>query len=192
MARSLDARLVLSVQWRGGELDALLDAGHAVLREHWAERRSGWLARSEVTYSEWGERGAIDELAFHPPTGTVLVVELKTVIADTQSVLARLDAKTRLAPGIAARLGWRVRRVVPCLVLADTRTNRRRIASHPAAFDGLSLRGPGARRWLSAPATGVDGLLLFESVTSLRGTHVRKAGRQRIRHRRSDPSVRGT
>lgn len=189
MVRLVDARLVLSVQWRGGELDALLDAAHAMLRERWARRRRGWVARAEVTYSEWGERGAIDELAFHPATGTLLVVELKTVIADTQGVLARLDAKARLARGIAHRFGWRAVRVVPCLVVADTRTNRRRIGAHPAAFDGLSLRGPAAQRWLSAPVDGVDGALLFESVTNLRGTHVRQAGRQRIRHRRTDPSV---
>ena len=62
--------------------------------------------------------------------------QLKTVAADTQAVLARLDAKTRLATGIARRFEWRVRRVVPCLVVADSRTNRRRISVHQAAFEG--------------------------------------------------------
>ncbi len=187
----LDARLVLSVQWRGGELDRLIDAAHASLRERWSRRRSAWVARAEVTYSEWGERGSIDELCIHPATQTLLVVELKTVVADTQAVLARLDAKVRLAPRIASRFGWRAGRVVPCLVISDTKTNRRRIAAHPAAFAALGCRGLAARKWLAAPSPPVGGLLLFEPGSELRGAHARQAGRQRIRHGRTDPSVAG-
>ncbi len=191
MARALDARLVVTVQWRGGELDRLLDVGHAALREQWARRRAGWFARSEVTYSEWGERGSIDELAYHAASRSLLVVELKTVIADTQALLARLDAKVRLAPRLARRLGWQVERVVPCLVVADTKTNRRRVAAHPAAFAEFACRGLAARRWLAAPLTPTGGLLLFEPPprSDVRGAHVRPPGRQRIRHLRTDASV---
>lgn len=191
LAGILNARLVLSVQWRGGELDRLLDAGHASLRERWAQRRPLWLARAEVTYSEWGERGAIDELCLDTASQTLLVVELKTVLADTQAVLARLDAKVRLAPGLARRFGWRVATVVPCLVLSDTRTNRRRVAAHPAAFAAFSCRGLAARRWLVSPLPPVEGLLLFEPGSNLHGAHVRPPGRQRIRRRPAPLSVEG-
>lgn len=46
----------------------------------------GWLPRVEATYSRFGERGSIDVLAFHAATRTLLVVEIKTVIADAQGL----------------------------------------------------------------------------------------------------------
>ena len=151
---------------------------------------SGWRGRRSRS-SEWGERGAIDELCLDTASQTLLVVELKTVLADTQAVLARLDAKVRLAPGLARRFGWRVATVVPCLVLSDTRTNRRRVAAHPAAFAAFSCRGLAARRWLVSPLPPVEGLLLFEPGSNLHGAHVRPPGRQRIRRRPAPLSVEG-
>ena len=37
----------------------------------------GWQTRSEVSYSVYGERGSIDVLAWHAPSRTLLVVEVK-------------------------------------------------------------------------------------------------------------------
>jgi hypothetical protein len=134
-----------------------------------------------VTYSEFGEPGSIDELAFRADPGILLVTELKTGIFDAQRTVAKLDEKARLAAGIARRVGWRARRVVPCLVLADTRTNRRRVERHPNLFGRFRCRGRGARAWLRSPLTTVEGLLLFVPLTDMRGTHGRRAGRQRVR-----------
>jgi transcriptional regulator with XRE-family HTH domain len=146
------ARLVLSVHWRGGELDRLLDEDHALLGERWAAVRSGeWTARSEVTYNEYGDRGSIDELAFEPVTGTLLVAELKTGVYDASRAVAKLDEKARVAIVIARRLGWAVKRVVPCLVVADTRTNRRRVEQYDHLFGRFECRGLAARTWLRRP-----------------------------------------
>jgi hypothetical protein len=66
--QALEARLVVFVDWRGGELDRLLDADHARLQERWGLRKAAasdrWISRQEVTYSEYGERGSIDDLAY--------------------------------------------------------------------------------------------------------------------------------
>lgn len=179
---ALDARLVTSVHWRGGELDRLLDADHALLGERWANVRTDrWQARAEVTYNQYGERGSIDELAFDPVTGTLLVTELKTGIYDGAGTVAKLDEKARHAPKLARRLGWAVRRVVPALIVAETRTNRRRVEQHERLFARFGCRGRAARTWLRAPDAAVTGLLLFVPLTYLRGTNVRRAGRQRVR-----------
>lgn len=193
IVEALGGRAVLFVEWRGGELDRLLDADHALLRERWAERRSPgrWAARQEVTYSVYGDRGSIDELAFDAATGTLLVFELKTGIYDSQRTTAKLDEKARLGALVAQRFGWEARAVVSALVVADTRTNRRRIHDHPAAFARFDCRGRDAFAWLKDPSRAVGGLLVFVPLSDVRGTHGRRAGRQRVRHPKRDPSSPG-
>lgn len=190
---ALDAWMFMKVTWRGGELDRLLDADHALLQEKWASRkrgaRAGWLDRQEVSYNIYGERGAIDDMAYHPASRTLVVSELKSGIYDAQSTLAKLDEKERLAVGIAERFGWRVDRVVACLVVAEGRTNRRRIEAHPALFGRFDCRGRNATAWLRDPTRPVGGLLVFEELSDRRGMHGRRAGRQRVRHPRASSSV---
>ena len=138
IVEALDARLVVFVEWRGGELNRLLDADHAALQERWAVCKQGaassWASGQEVTYNHFGDRGSIDDLAFDAVTGTLLVSELKTGIYDVQRMLAKMDEKERLASDVARRFDWDIRRVVGCLVLADTRTNRRRVQQHAGLF----------------------------------------------------------
>jgi hypothetical protein len=187
----LDARLVAYVDWRGGELDRLLDADHALLQERWALRKveSGeWQSAQEVTYNHFGERGSIDDLAFDPATRTLLVSELKTGIYDAGGMLMKVDQKSRLAADAAGRFGWSAARVVRCIVIADTRTNRRRVAEHAALFARFDCRGRAATGWLRDPRRAVGGLLLFLPLTNVRGAHGRRAGRQRVR--RIDPKSR--
>ncbi|MGH2358559.1 MAG: hypothetical protein ACRDGJ_11225, partial [Candidatus Limnocylindria bacterium] len=168
---ALDASLDLRVRWRGGELDRLLDQDHARLLELSASRlaATGWLLRHEVSFNHYGDRGRIDQLGYDPATRTLLVTEAKTGIFDTQDLLGRLDVKERLAPEIARRFGWRVERVVVVLVLADGRTNRRRIEQHPELFGRFSCRGRGVAVWLKDPQPLVGGLLVFEDLSSRRG-----------------------
>jgi len=183
---ALDAWVFMKVVWRGGELDRLLDADHSRLQERWSIRKrasgDGWVSRAEVTYNVFGERGSIDDLAFHAESRTLLVTELKTGIYSADSTLAKLDEKVRLAGGIARRFGWHAQRVVPCLIVAEGRTNRRRIETHPAMFAAFHRRGWNARRWLADPAEAVHGLLVFENLSDGHEVHGRRAGRQRIRH----------
>ena len=88
-----DAEVVVSVRWRGGDIGRLTDADHAALCESMARRlrESGWEVHPEVSFSEYGERGSIDLLAWHPATRTLLVVEVKTEIAGVESTLRKHD-----------------------------------------------------------------------------------------------------
>jgi hypothetical protein len=190
---ALEARLVSYVDWRGGELDRLLDADHALLQERWALRKARstrWQSAQEVTYNHFGDRGSIDDLAFHPATGTLLVSELKTGVYDAGGMLMKLDEKVRIAADAARRFGWRPTRVVPCLVIAEATTNRRRVADHRALLARFDCRGRDALAWLREPDHGVGGLLLFVPLADVRGAHRRLAGRQRVRPGRTDPDRR--
>lgn len=181
----LDIDLHVYGRWRGGELDRLLDAGHAALQATFKEllEAAGWVVRVEVTFSRFGERGSIDLLAFHPATGALLVVEIKAMIADLQGLLRPIDTKVRLAPGVARELGWKPRAVVPCLVVAEESTARRRVASHAALFSRFARRGWAARAWLRTVDGAPTGLLLFvKSSDGTRGAASR-AGHQRVRAR---------
>lgn len=42
-----------------------------------------------MSFNHYGDRGRYDILAFHPPTGILLVVEVKTGIGDVQATLGR-------------------------------------------------------------------------------------------------------
>lgn len=170
VARALGAELVISVRWRGAEIDRVRDEDHAhVIAETAAMLEAdGWLTATEVTYSWYGERGSIDLLAFHPATRTLLVVEVKTEIASVEETLRRHDAKVRLAGRVARdRFGWDARSVSRFLAVRDTRTARRRIDRHDAVFSrAYPIRGWATRTWLHAPS-GAAGLLLFLSGTAV-------------------------
>ena len=65
-ARALGAELRLELRFRGGELDRLVDEGHAALVGAVAGRLEafGWETRPEVSFAVFGERGSI-----HPARG---------------------------------------------------------------------------------------------------------------------------
>lgn len=183
--RALDASVVLDPLWGGrGDLDRLLDADHARLMQNWADlhRRAGWDVWNEASYSIYGERGRIDQLAFHPPTATLEVAECKTGIWDVQDTLGRLDAKIRLAPRVAEERGWAARMVVGALVVLDGTTARRRVQEHEALFARYACRGREAMAWVRDPGvTSVDGLLAFVSFPRTNQGGLRRAGQRRVR-----------
>jgi transcriptional regulator with XRE-family HTH domain len=55
----LDIRFSLDAWWRSGEVDRLVDRGHAALVDHVVAglRADGWVTRVEVTFNHFGERG---------------------------------------------------------------------------------------------------------------------------------------
>lgn len=179
IAAALNASLHVELRWHGEQLDRLMDAGHARLQETVVGqvRRSEWEVEVEVSFNWYGDRGRCDAVAYHAPTGTLLIVEVKTRLGDVQDTLGRLDVKTRLGPQIARQLGWPTpARVVPCLVIADGRTARRVVAAHAALIARFTLRGRGAHRWLAKPtAEPVTGVLLFQSVPDSRGVTAQRA-----------------
>ncbi|CAN5754923.1 hypothetical protein BH24CHL5_BH24CHL5_00130 [soil metagenome] len=156
IATALGARLELRIVWHGGELDRLLNARHSALHETVARMfrgLPGWIIAPEVSFSVYGERGVIDILAWHAPTRTLLVIELKTEIVDVNALMGGVDRKRRLAAAAARERGWLPESVSAWVIVADSRTNRRQVARHAttlhAAFpsDGRHVRG-----WLRRPA----------------------------------------
>jgi transcriptional regulator with XRE-family HTH domain len=175
VATKLGATVNLRVLWHGEGLDRLLDAVHADLTDSMLGLLdvTGWLTATEVTFNVRGERGSIDILAFHADTGTLLVIEIKSVVPDLQSMLGTLDRKARLAREIAKERGWNVRTIARLLVLPDDRTARRRVDRHRAIFDvAFPARTAAVRRWLAAPAGPFAGIMFL--------TDARQAG---TRHR---------
>lgn len=173
IAQALDAEVFLVVRWRGGELDRLVDEAHATIVGRTVEilRSLGWETRSEVSFSVYGERGSIDVLAWHAPTRTLLVVEVKSELTSVEETLRVHDAKLRLAPRIAAeRFGWHATASARLLVLPDLSTARRRVVRHSAVLDeAYAHRGHALRAWLGSPTPPASnrrgGGLLFVSVT---------------------------
>jgi hypothetical protein len=154
VAQALGVRLNLSLSWNGEALDRLLDSDHAALVEVVAStlRGLGWDVAVEVSFSIGGERGSIDVLAFHRATGTVLVVEVKSVVPDIQAMVFTLDRKARLALDIARQRGWNGRTVGRLLVVGESRTSRRRVSDHAATFDAaFPARTVEVKRWLRSP-----------------------------------------
>jgi hypothetical protein len=121
-------------------------------------RAEGWEVDAEVTFSIAGERGSVDVLAFHPASGALLVVEVKSVVADVQGTLAGLDRTARLAVAIARGRGWRPTSISRLLVLPEDRTARRRVDRHRATFDAAlparTNRGPAMGPAPERPAAG--------------------------------------
>ena len=134
------------------------------------ERTPGWVMAPEVSFSVYGERGVIDQLAFHPGTRSLLVIELKTEIVDVQELVGTMSRKVPLARGVALERGWKARSVSGWIVVAPSTTNGRRILAHRtmlrAAFnsDGRTMRN-----WMLAPHGSVAGLSMW-SPTNRGGT----------------------
>lgn len=97
-----EADVVLLVRWRGGDVDRLIDRRHAGLGEGVTHllAENGWEVFPEVTFSEFGERGSIDIIAWHPASRTLLVIELKSELTSVEETLRRHDVKVRLAPQV--------------------------------------------------------------------------------------------
>jgi transcriptional regulator with XRE-family HTH domain len=153
---TLEIRIDVTARWRGGELDRLLNRSHSVLHESVARAlrgADGWLFAPEVSFSIYGERGTIDILAFHPASGCLLVIELKTAIVDINDLVATMDRRCRLAPGIARDRGWHATSVSAWVIVLASPTSKRRVSAHAtmlrAAFpdDGRRMRA-----WLRRPA----------------------------------------
>jgi hypothetical protein len=180
IADALDARLVLDIQWRGAELDRLLDAHHAVLVELVGAflRRHGWDVRVEVSFNHYGDRGRYDMLAFHRTTRLVLVIEVKTAFGDLQDTIGRLDVKMRVAASVVRPLGWRPAAFVPVLVLAEDTSARRTVRDHPTLFARFTERGRSALTWIQSPdrPTVPTGVLVFRKVSN-----AKQAGVIRVR-----------
>ena len=162
---ALDVRVDVVGRWRGGDADRLLSRLHSMLAEDVASAilaRPGWEVVPEVSFSIFGERGVIDQLAWHPATGTLLVIELKTQLVDVNELLGTLDRKQRLARPIASDLSWNPTRIAAWVILTDTSTNRRHARAHASLLRArLPSDGRGLRALLRNPAIASSGLAFW-------------------------------
>lgn len=163
---ALDIRLLMEARWQGAELDRLLGARHSALHEEvasWLAGIGGWQAAPEVSFAIYVERGVIDILAWHAATRSLLVIELKTELGDVQELVGTMDRKMRLARQIAWERGWEAATVSGWVVLAASRTNRRRVAAHATMLraawpaDGRQLAA-----WIREPAGTLRALSAWE------------------------------
>jgi transcriptional regulator with XRE-family HTH domain len=188
VATALDVRMDLVPRWRGGDLDRMLNAGHAALHEHvsrwFALRHRAWQVQHEVSFSIWGERGVIDVLAWQERAAALLVIELKTAVVDVNELLGTLDRKRRLAPRIARERGREPAAIGVALVILDTSTNRRRVAAHAAVLRSTLANTPRElRAWLQRPR-GSCAAIVFVTPTHV-GRAIRPVSRVRCGSRPS-------
>ncbi len=187
--------MILRVDWRGEEIDRLLDRAHSALID-WIVRelvRFGWQVETEVTFDIRGERGSIDVFACVPIARIALVVEVKSAFGDLQATLMILDRKVRLAPVVARRFGWPVGQVARLLVVGEGRSARRVLEARKALFEtAFPLRGRAAARWLrSATIEPFSGLVFSSAASRESVTRRRRVRRTAQEHSRTPMNSRG-
>ena len=185
---ALDIGLPFDPRWRGTDLAKLLDEGHAAMVESVAHflRENDWEVLVEYSFNHYGERGSVDIVGWHAATRTLLIIEIKSRIADVLELHATMDRKCRVVPGLLAReRGWRSLDVGRVLVALDTTTIRRTVSRHAPTFDAaLPERTSGVRGWLRRPAGPMAGVWFLPPITPRDGKQISTAShRVRIRPR---------
>ena len=160
--RRLGANVRVTVWYDGATLDRLLDEDHASVVEAGIRllQRYDWEPASEITFSEYGERGSIDLFGSRESDRAVFVGEAKSAWGSLEETLRTFDAKVRLAPTIARkRLGWTPSVVGAAIILRED-ASARRVAQRHAATLGASYpaRNVEIRRWLRQPSGALRGL----------------------------------
>ena len=188
IARALEIQVTFGTRWRAGDLDRLVSGRHSRLHEavgRWfATALPDWILAPEVSFSFFGERGVIDILAWHPVRRALLVIELKTDLADVNELIGTMDRRRRLAWDIAKERGWEPLTVSTWVLVAGGRTNRARISAHRTlirtAFpvDGRTVAG-----WLRRPDREIHALSLWDRVPEDGGGSGELAARHRVRRR---------
>lgn len=182
-AAALDVRVDFRVIGRGADVARVADEEHAAIVELLARafRSAGWQIEVEASYSEYGERGRVDLVEYDSASQILVIVEVKTELADLQELFGGLDVKRRLAPALCRRLGWDVARTVTVLAVASVEVNRRLVREHSALFSPFTratLRG------YEVPVVGTGasaGRVLLWVPASVAGRRRWLAGRRRVR-----------
>ena len=168
VAVALDIRVDVVARWHAGDLDRLLNASHSSLHESVAawfrDAMPDWELAPEVSFSIYGERGVIDIVAWHPGRRAILIIELKTDVADVNELVGTFDRKRRLARQIAQERGWEPATVSGWVIVAEGRTNRARIAAHGAMLRAaFPIDGRSIRTWLADPIGAISALSTWPS-----------------------------
>jgi hypothetical protein len=113
------------------------DAVHALCSAH-VQRRleaAGWQVAREVRIESGRYVGWIDLLAFHEPTGTLLVIEIKTRLDDVGGIERSMDWHVREARRAARRLGWRPSRTAGYLLVLASDEVEDALRQHRLVWD---------------------------------------------------------
>jgi transcriptional regulator with XRE-family HTH domain len=168
VANSLGITVRVDLTWPGGDLDRVLNAGHAALHEALAgffRSLPDWTPVPEVSFSIYGERGVIDIVAWHPASRSLLIIELKTALVDPQELVGTMDQRVRLGREIARQRGWKATTVSSWVILAEGSTNRRRARQHQGLLRGaFPADGHAMRAWLHQPAGPIAALSFWSYV----------------------------
>lgn len=163
IARTLEIHLPFAPRWRGGDGVRLLDGDHAALMNHVVRvlMASGWDVVVEYTFNHYGERGSVDVIGWHAATSSLLIVEVKSRLLDTQDAIATLGRKRRIVPELLLReRGWSPRDVGVVLVLEELTSNRSAAGRIRSTLDAaFPARTRAVRRWLRAPDGAMTGLV---------------------------------
>jgi transcriptional regulator with XRE-family HTH domain len=188
VAEAIGADVRLAPRWRGAKLDRLIDRRHALIQNEVTRLLAslGWNLGTEKSFNHFGDRGSVDVLAWRANAGALLIVEIKTEIANLEEALRVLDMKARVVPGVVSRAGeWQPRVVGAVLVLPDATAHRDLVARHSATVDAsLPARTLAIRRWLIDPAGPIRGIWFLAGTRSGGAMRNLKSGR-RVRVERS-------
>lgn len=179
-ALAFDLRLDLVVGGRGGDLARTIDEEHATIVEQLAAilTRLGWRVEPEASFNHYGDRGRIDLLAYHPATGTLLIIEVKTVLTDLQAMFGSMNVKHRVASVLAKERGWEIRQVGSLLAIASSSASRQVVRRHATLFGSFASEARVVYRWMEAPGAGARMLLWVDPPRPRRAWN---AGRMRVR-----------
>lgn len=98
-------------------------------------RAAGWITRREVEVVHGRWHGWIDLLAFDPRTGTLVLVEVKTILDDVGGVERQLAWYERHVPEVARGLGWRPIRTSSWLLLLASSDVESMVRANREALD---------------------------------------------------------
>jgi hypothetical protein len=191
-AAVLEVTLDIVPRWRGADLAHLMDEDHATLQAAWADRlrRWGWEVRVEVSFSQYGDRGRVDLLCWHPVHRVLLIGEVKGELVDVQALLGGLDVKVRVGPRLGRNAGWPAPALTaPLLIVRHRTTARARIARLAPLFANYVHRGRAAVGCLRHPERLVGGLLILSDLPIAAEGRAKRLGSHRVRVRRASSGV---
>jgi transcriptional regulator with XRE-family HTH domain len=198
VGKALDIDMSVDAWWRRGDIDRLLDRGHAAIVEFVMRRLvdGGWLVLPEVTFNHYGDRGSVDIVAWHEVTATLLLIEVKTRITDVQALHSTFARKVRIVPDLmTSEHGWKPSSVARMLVVADTHGAREIVRRHATTFDAVwRARTRACQRRIDAPttaSTGWGGIWFLDPASMGRSAAQVAGAPRRVRVRRPSAPTRG-
>lgn len=133
----------------------------------------GWEAMVEFSFNDYGDRGSVDVLAWHTERRALLVIEVKSRLANLQETCRSLDVKARVVPRLVAQSrGWRPSVVGVVLVMQESSRERDAVARREGIFSAsFPARTLDIRRWIRRPQVPLRGLwfLRFANTSCVKG-----------------------